>query len=858
MVPLAQEGNPPFSVSFSSAWQMLGPFQIGTREATWGADPLEFFGGFRNLQYDQEARFRSSLAISGTVGWSLLEGETVNSNAFGSSVSLAVNFGTAGVPLQSIYGWAALQYQAWARGQFSTDTEQDWPLIVYSDSILEFWIDGVHYFGGDFYSFRKAPPVIRLGPGEHTIDVRLVYDVRVGEANFNIAIELASGSLEVVSKGIVMADVLDGSLASSLASVTVRNNKAQDLEILSVEPALNDSATTVMRKSSVVISAGQTRPILFDVTLGDPSTPSIGIRIQYRQVKPASFPSFLEVSQTLTHRSIYEPHKITYLHPGSILSYAMLRPPSKKAIQGSNKISTFPILLGLHGAGVEADNDMVAHALDPVPDLKTWVLFPTGVTPWSGDDWHNWGFADVEAAVNYIPKWVEAVEWQGPGADIDRWLVMGHSNGGQGAWYTLTHRPSKVIAAAALSGYSSIQNYAPYVLWQPMDPQRSAIRDGTLNSYRHELLMENCKGIPILQQHGALDDNVPTYHSRLLSQLLLQANGTSRYYELPDKGHWFDGIMTTPPLIDFYNEQTGKTLGDQELQSFSLVVGSPADTGSKGGFRVTQLETPGQYGKVDVVFDEATATYRVTTSNVLSLEVDDRRFPSGLFLIIDGQDYHELGGPLRLQEDKVDLWRATDGQWKVDNKQPNLLLRSGRQLGAMDAILRTSGHFSIRYQRSEASGIALQISRNLYQYFSADAAIVETRKQTDHAPGNVITVGIGGDVHAGAHPFFPIELSSSGLSIREPGGRMREHGGGGGLSAIFLRPLPDERLELVVWGVNKASLAVAARLVPMLTGVGQPDFVVMRQDCLWKGVEGAVAMGFFDHEWNVTKTAVLR
>ncbi|KAF2491853.1 hypothetical protein BU16DRAFT_130466 [Lophium mytilinum] len=914
MVPLGQEGTPPsFSVSFSSAWQILGPFQAGSREAPWGADPLEFFGGFRSLQCDKEARFRSSLGIDGTVGWSLLEGETVNANAFGSSVSLPVNFENPGLPLQGVYGWAARQYQAWARGQFSIDTEQDLPLIVYSDSILEFWIDGVHYFGGDFYSFRKAPPVIRLGPGAHTVDVRLVYDVRAmggGDAPFIIAIELASGSLEVASQGIVMADVVDGSLASSLASVTVRNNKAQDLEILSVEPSLNDSTTTVTLKSSVVVAAGQTRPILFDVKLSDTTTPSISVRIKYRQVSPASFPSFLEVSQTLTHRSIYEPHKITYLHPGSILSYAMLRPPSKKAVQDSSENEKFPILLAFHGAGVEAENDLVAHALDRTSDIKAWVLFPTGVTTWSGDDWHNWGFADVEVAVNYVPKWIEAVGWQGPAADLQRWLVAGHSNGGQGAWYALTHRPSKIIAAAPLSGYSSIQNYVPYLLWQPMDPQRSAIRDGALNSYRHELLLENCKGIPILQQHGALDDNVPTYHSRLLSQLLLQANGTSRYYELPDKGHWFDGIMATPQLLDFYNQQIGKIPGDQELQSFSLVVGSPADTGSKGGLRVTQLETPGQYGRVDVVFDEVTAKYRVTTSNVLSLEVDDQRHSSGLSSItLDGQDLNKLDGTVLHQEDKMVLWRNTNGQWKVSqssllrwlilalrtrfhpcvraskscrhisilslnipvkpskssrnskkvgNKQPSSLLRSGRQLGAMDAILRTRGHFTIQYQHSEASGIALQISRNLYQYFYADSAVVEAKTQADHTPGNVITTSIGGDVHANSHPLFPIKLSSSGLSIQEAGGRTREYGGEGGLSAIFLRPLPDERLELVVWGVNRESLAIAARLVPMLTGVGQPDFVVMRRDCLWKGVEGAVAMGFFDHEWNVTKTAVLR
>lgn len=32
---------------------------------------------------------------------------------------------------------------------------------------------------------------------------------------------------------------------------------------------------------------------------------------------------------------------------------------------------------------------------------------------------------------------------------------------GQGVWYALTHRPDKIIAAAAVSGYSSIQGECP-------------------------------------------------------------------------------------------------------------------------------------------------------------------------------------------------------------------------------------------------------------------------------------------------------------------------------------------------------------------------------------------------------------
>lgn len=60
-----------------------------------------------------------------------------------------------------------------------------------------------------------------------------------------------------------------------------------------------------------------------------------------------------------------------------------------------------------------------------------------------------------------VPEWIKQVDWQGPGVDINRLLMAGHSNGGQGTWCALTHHFDKVIAAAPLSGYSSIENYVP-------------------------------------------------------------------------------------------------------------------------------------------------------------------------------------------------------------------------------------------------------------------------------------------------------------------------------------------------------------------------------------------------------------
>ena len=76
-------------------------------------------------------------------------------------------------------------------------------------------------------------------------------------------------------------------------------------------------------------------------------------------------------------------------------------------------------------------------------------------------------------------------------------------------------------------------------------------------------------------------------------------------------------------------------------------------------------------------------------------------------------------------------------------------------------------------------------------------------------------------------------------------------------AAIFVRPLGTGKLELVIWGADDERTWQAARLMPTLTGVGQPDFVVLSESCKWKGVDGVVAMGFFGHNWNVTRSSYL-
>jgi len=130
-------------------------------------------------------------------------------------------------------------------------------------------------------------------------------------------------------------------------------------------------------------------------------------------------------------------HKYTYLHPSGIVSYSLIRPPSQnEQCQGRDSL----VLLALHGAGNDVDTSEVKESFDGLPDLCAWLIIPQGVTTWSGDDWHIWGLADAEAAIEAIPKWIQDNNWNNQGVTLDKWVVVGHSNGAQGVWHTMAHK----------------------------------------------------------------------------------------------------------------------------------------------------------------------------------------------------------------------------------------------------------------------------------------------------------------------------------------------------------------------------------------------------------------------------------
>jgi predicted esterase len=732
---------------------------------------------------------------------------------------------------------------------------------IFPVQILELWVNGIHFFGGDFYGFKRAPILVHLLPGKNSIDVRLIRDVRANggqkppiiEASLQIV--LVEQQVGIVDNSIIPPDVVDGKFVSSPASLTLTNFDDRDISVklIKIEGEQNPQTTPC----NIRISPGQSRPVQFVLSLPggrDLYHGSVHYTIDGQQMEHCIR---FEIRPVV--RDQYEPVKLTFLHPSGTVSYAVLRPPSKSISEQYR--GDLPILLALHGAGLDANSPQVRHSFDRIPDLPAWLLFPSGSSDWSSDDWHTWGLADVDAAVRAVARYARDNRWRKSGV-IERPLVVcGHSNGGQGTWHLALAQPDRVHAAAVASGYTSIENYVPYVMWTATDSQQAFILQAARSSYKHELFVSNIANTPLLIQHGQLDDNVPPYHARLMKSLASQHRVQANYVELRDKGHWWDEAMVTAPMASFYDEHLVSFSHRREpFDSFECVVGNSHDFGACKGIVTDQIELPEVLGRYQVsrTAEMNRTIWRMRTTNIRHFHLDFSmsNLPMPYSVQIDDEPSLFEIGPVGVASFKAS---RDVGAWtrETSNSCVTLFERTGKQRGP-DAILRSNGPFQIVYDSPHAFDVALQISRNLLQYYGASSDIRTVTEYGDalETGGNVFLVCLDKNPLSGVLNGFPLRVKDGRIQIRK---RSSSHYRSlqQATSAMWLRPLPMEKVEMVVWGVDAQALGHASRMTPTLTGVGQPDFAVFSKKASWEGVAGTLALGFFDYSWNISSASYL-
>ena len=144
-------------------------------------------------------------------------------------------------------------------------------------------------------------------------------------------------------------------------------------------PANNAKPGIIVKLGSeigITVKGGQTRPIVFSVSGKNISVSTLAIEMSYMI---DAVRMVYHLKHDLVHKSLAEVNKFTFRHPTGIVSYAMVRAPAVQ--DSSHSPGKLPVLLNLHGAGLEADDPQLTVSLDAVSDVPAWVVFPTGGTP---------------------------------------------------------------------------------------------------------------------------------------------------------------------------------------------------------------------------------------------------------------------------------------------------------------------------------------------------------------------------------------------------------------------------------------------------------------------------------------------
>ncbi|KAG9297457.1 hypothetical protein G9A89_020858 [Geosiphon pyriformis] len=862
-------------------WQILGPFPTGTREQDFGADPLEAYGGIGHLNFCLTDTYPSELGDNGVVGWS-----TISTNDDGSigpfdfpNVRWSFN--------QRPFGWAFNQFQLWAVGKFQipsirSDHHGDnsflIPIKIQCYNIGDFYVNDRRLFG-DWYNYQKSWNILHLSPGEHTIRVRVVNEIRIfgGQVPPVIGFKVAAHLLDQETKILVLKntaivpDIVDGRLAGEWMSLGVLNTTQDWVTVLRVEIVENNEMISASisedwkleRNSGLVdrIAPSQQRNIKIKINITTPirvndeiaSCHSIffTLRITLKAGDDIISQNIDRINLKLKKQR--QPFKFTFEDFDGTIQYAMLIPPNDPTMNQSKAL-----LIGLHGAGVEADMPFWVNAIKPQQNA--------------------WGPStkNVFSAIEHLKR-VPFVYI----SDNNVKLLAGHSNGGQGAWFILSHHPDLFIAGAPAAGYTKIQHYVPYY-WNSefhIDPILKGILEASISEKNNDLYASNLVGIssnpnfnfigsntklvlkvgiPILARTGSDDDNVPPIHSRTMIRLINEHSHNPHAAKIKEdqgKGHWFDEILGDETMQSFYDEHllTEPTFR-KNIQEFTLTLINPASFGTKNGIKIEQLEIPYRLGKIKVEIKDGPvkSVWNLHTSNIRRFSLVQEKTNSWPFFIIDGKSFFsDESSHLNFFKINNEWEISTDETWKLTE-------RNSKDYGPASQILESPGPLQIVFGTrcspkllTQFLEIAQEIANSWHLYGNGDSLILtdsEFKNDISKDRYNLVLLGgpkenlVTGEV---------LENRPSEVKFEKDGSYKisNKHYQEKGTGILFLHPF-NGQLALIIAGIDSKGLDIAAKLFPKRTGVPIPDWIIVGPEISWKGAGGLLGAGFWDNQWN--------
>lgn len=125
-----------------------------------------------------------------------------------------------------------------------------------------------------------------------------------------------------------------------------------------------------------------------------------------------------------------------------------------------------------------------------------------------GLDWHGPSASEAWETLQALSEILHRqLQWKNWSYDpSSRALVIGHSNGGQGAWYLASRFPDRTVAVLPAAGYLSPAAYVPLTQSRGArftDPALRSVLESAFMPDDNALFLRNLAGnVPVLAVHG--------------------------------------------------------------------------------------------------------------------------------------------------------------------------------------------------------------------------------------------------------------------------------------------------------------------------------------------------------------------
>ncbi len=539
------------------------------------------------------------------------------------------------------------------------------------------------------------------------------------------------------------------------------------------------------------VAGGMVTQLAFAVELAAAPTAAGETWPLHLQVDSPGWPESYVLTVDLPTVALDAAYRQTFRSPddGSVQYYGV-RPPVE---QGPNQ----PLLLSLHGAGVDAIGQAGAYHAHP----KIYVAAPTNRRPF-GFDWEEWGHANALFALDDAMARF--------GTDPHRVYLAGHSMGGHGTWTVGTHHNDRFRVLGPSAGWGSFYSYQGSK--KPTGPVGRARAHSDTHVY-----LSNLAPNAVYVIHGTADDNVPYKEGLAMFNAVSAISGDVGHHWEEGAGHWWDGdaspgadCVDWPELFSWFD---ARQLQIPRLD-FSWRSPGPYYNPKHEWLRVASAVSP---------MDDVTVTSAADGKGGVELTTQNVRS-----LLVEGAILAQAGvTTLKMDGKEVQVEAKTMAIGPQDGKRPGVY-------GPFNAVYQKPWAWVFPDGDEALAGVAAYFASSWAAIGNGQASVLPSSKVTPALRQQLQLVWLG-------VPSDKLDLPK-GFPLSWGNGEVKLAGTGLGDVAVQTVFDAGDKLGAAMWAPADRTWLLYW-LVPFSSRSGMPDYFT------WDESGGKVS-GFFDAAWK--------